>query len=290
MRRLIPIYALCVICGSALADDTPLAATAAPYAYALDTLASPRLFKTAADVAARPVPYRTGETVSLSAPNGAASALVSDAASAGTVALPINAGGLWTATNSKQGTATFLMRYSYYGTQGAGTAADPAKIVDADELSDLADAGTAGDGYVFTLLGGDDHLAKLRLPVGYTLEEAGNDNWRIVATADGLLYSWSGMAYKLDSKGPGPDRKAKTMEAFSVAFSGDNWSRTSEAASKLILTSPAGSATTNDLAGTGLWPVCFDQKGPWGVSLVAGDKTLSASINVTSVGTLIIIR
>ncbi len=287
MRRLIPIYALCVICGAALADDTPLAATAAPYAYALDTLASPRLFKTAADVAARPVPYRTGETVSLSAPNGAASALVSDAASAGTVALPINAGGLWTATNSKQGTATFLMRYSYYGTQGAGTAADPAKIVDADELSDLADAGTASDGYVFTLVSGDQLLAKLRLPVGYALEEAGNGNWRIVSVADGLLYSWSGIAYKLDSRQPGPDRKARAKDSYSVAFSGDNWSRTSEAASKLILTSPDGIATTNDLAGTGLQPLRFRLGGLWDVSLVAGNKTLDASINVAPIGTVI---
>ena len=84
--------------------------------------------------------------------------VVADAPSDTTAVLPINAGGLWTATNSKQGSETFTMRYSYYGTQGAGTTADPAKLVDGDELVDLADAGTAGDGYVFMLIGRDTLL------------------------------------------------------------------------------------------------------------------------------------
>ena len=290
MRITIILAAVAASATLPLLADTP-EAVSADCVYAADTLAQPRGFKTAADVAANPVTCRAGETVTLTAPDGTTvTTVVADAPSDTTAALPINAGGLWTATNSKQGSATFIMRYSTYGTQGAGTAADPAKLVDSDELVDLADSGTAGDGYVFTLIGRDTLLAELVLPTGFRLEDVGDGAWRIVSSSDGCEYIWGSLSYVADTKLPGPDRKLRMKDVMAVTYSGDNWRRTLEAASTLTLTSPSGVVTEHNLTGTDALSVCFNEAGVWHVTLAAGGDTLESLVDVKSTGMFLIVR
>ena len=112
------------------ADATPRAESA-DVAYALDTVVSaPRAIKTAADLAAT-APVRTGETVTATAPDGTVATLVAGAASDETIALSeaLDAGGLWTLSNSRQGSASFTVRHSLFGTLGNGTTASPARLV-----------------------------------------------------------------------------------------------------------------------------------------------------------------
>lgn len=290
MRTTIILAAVAASATLPLLADTP-EAVSADCVYAADTLAQPRGFKTAADIAANPVTCRAGETVTLTAPDGTTvTTVVADAPSDTTAALPINAGGLWTATNSKQGVATFVMRYSYYGTQGAGTAADPAKLVDGDELVDLTNAGTAGDGYVFTLIGRDTLLDDLVRPAGFRLEEVSDGAWRILSSPDGCEYVCGPVPYVADTKKPGPDRTLHVKDLMPVAYSGDDWARALEAASTLTLTSPSGVVTEHNLAGTDALTVCFNEAGVWHVTLAAGGNTLESLVDVRSTGTFIIFR
>ena len=290
MRTTIILAAVAASATLSLLADTP-EAVSADCVYTADTLAQPRGFKTAADIAASPVTCRAGETITLTAPDGTTvTTVVADAPSDTTAVLPINAGGLWTATNSKQGSATFVMRYSTYGMQGAGTAADPAKLVDGDDLVDLADAGIAGDGYVFALIGRDTLLAELVLPAGFRLEEVGDGAWRIVSSSDGCEYIWGSLSYVADTKQPGPNRTLHMKDVMAVAYSGDDWRRALETASTLTLTSPSGVVTEHNLTGTDALTVCFNEVGTWHVTLAAGGDTLESLVDVKSNGMFLIVR
>ena len=75
--------------------------------------------KSAEEVAALPpVVYRAGETVSVCAPNGAETVLVSDASEAGAIVLPssvIDAGGVWTFVNSADAKASLGVSWTVGG-------------------------------------------------------------------------------------------------------------------------------------------------------------------------------
>jgi hypothetical protein len=75
--------------------------------------------KSAEEVAALPpVVYRAGETVSVCAPNGAQTVLVSDASEAGTIVLSssvIDAGGVWTFVNSADAKASLGVSWTVGG-------------------------------------------------------------------------------------------------------------------------------------------------------------------------------
>ncbi len=273
----------------AFADETP-EATSAACTFTLDSMGSPRALKTAAEIASlRPATYQPVDTVTLVAPDGTVSTVVSGASSAGTAALPITAvGGVWTARSSRSGTATFTVRHSLDDTLGAGTAASPAILVDGDELVDY----NAGNGYVFETDAWDGLLAALTLPSGFRLEEAGNGAWRIVSSPDGCEYAWSGASvYPVDSRLPGPDRVTKRRDALPVAYTGDNWVGDASKAATLTFVSPEGETTTLNLAGTGAQPFTLNKSGDWTVRLAMADgSTRDATLTVIGEAFILTVR
>lgn len=273
--------AIAAAAGLCAVADTPVA-TSADCAYALDTEGGwPRSIKTAADVAALPLAvYRARDSLVTTAPDGTTTttAKASDCAEA----LPINDGGLWTFANPQQkGEASFIVRHSIYGTLGEGTLASPAKLVDADELVDLEDAGMAGDGYCFTLLGGDSLLSALSVPSGFALAEAADGIWRMDASSEGCRYSSAAVAYPIDSKQLGPNRRTNRRGALPTAYSGDNWHRDISKSASLSFVDPDGVETVVDRTGTGVTSFAFNKLGTWTVTLTMQDSsTRVAKINV----------
>ena len=255
----------------AFADETP-EATSSACSFAFDPAGAPVALKTASDIAAlRPATYQPVDTVTLVAPDGTETTVVSGASGAGTAALPITTvGGVWTAHSSRSGTATFTVRRSLDGTLGAGTAAAPAKLVDGDELVDY----DAGDGYVFTLDGPDGLLEALVLPSGVRLEERDGGAWRLVSSPDGCEYAWAGsVAFPFDGRQNGPDRTTKRAEVLPISFSGDHWIGDPSQAATLTVASPAGETSTLALAGTGAKPIELRAPGDWTISLAMADGT-----------------
>jgi hypothetical protein len=220
---------------------------------------------------------------------GAASTLVSAAAANGSVAPGFNAGGVWTLANSAQGSATSTVRHSIFGTLGEGTSASPAKIVDALELFDLYLAGTAGNGYVYELVGVEG-LSPL-LPPDYGKESAGGNLLRLVEggdTAEGTFVTPQTVWF-LDSMQGGPDRTITQRRGYFAAYSGDNWARSATAASTLSVTPPRGTANTQNLTGTGAVPfVPSNGKGDYTVVLTAGSTTRTSIITYAPLPGLVI--
>ena len=267
----------------AYADETP-EAISADCVFALDSCGSPLAVKTAADlVALRPVTYRIGETVTLVSPCGTETPLVSDAEVNGTLVLTLDAGGLWTVRNSRQGTALFSVRHSIYGTLGDGTEVSPARLVDGDELADLHAAGTASDGYVIALDGAEGHLAVLTVPSGFCLEERSGGIWCLVSSSDGCEYKGlAAFSYSVDSEQAGPNRTIGRKGGLPVAYSGDNWIGENAKSSTLTFILPSGDMTDMPLTGTGVVPFSFDNSGDWIVRLAMADGTVrEARVSVT---------
>lgn len=270
-----------LLAGAALADGEPLAVTASDFQYALDSV-SPVAVKAAADMPAT-LWRASDDAVEVVAPDGTSDTISGDTWSP-------TAGGLWTLHRKGQGlaedTALFTARHGLFGTQGAGTAASPAKIVDADELVDL----NAGGGYVFALEGFDGLLGALRLPPSTQLDAAGGGLWRLVTLPAGCLYLGPAIAYSIDSKLPGPNRTAQTRETLRFAYTGDNWSRTTAAASTLTFVSPSGVTSVRNLAGTSVESTRLREPGLWHVTLAYAGTTLVSEINVIADATTLLLR
>jgi len=292
------LAAACGICGATLLTipstafaDTPLAETSSEVVYAIDTFASPRAVKTAEDLAGIAngtwkATRRSGETVTLTAPDGTVTTLAAADSSATSVMLPINAGGVWIVENSKQGASTITVRRSLDGTLGDGTASSPAKLVDSDELCDYG----ASANYMFVLDDSEGLLESLRLPEGYCMEAAGDGMWRLIASEGGCLYKSAAIAYVADSVQEGPDRRTKTHDALPVAYSGDNWSGGTAAAATLTFTSPDGTSTVLERTGTGTLPFVFNRPGAWMVRLeMASGTAFDAEVSVIG-GFVLIVR
>jgi len=272
-----------VAAGAALplmAREAVLAAESNTYEYRIDTTPSPRAIKTQEELAGlMEATYFAGETVTATLSGGAASTLVSAAAANGSVAPGFNAGGVWTLANSAQGSATFTVRHSIFGTLGEGTSASPAKIVDGLELFDLYLAGTAGDGYVYGL-DGVEGLTPL-LPPDYGAESAGEGLLCLVEGGDAAADTFVSpqRAWFLDSMQGGPDRTITQRRGYFAAYSGDDWLRDATAASLFSVTPPQGTATTQNLTGTGVVPFMpANGKGDYTVVLTAGSTTRTAIV------------
>jgi len=263
-----------------LAREAVLSAESDTYEYRIDTTPSPRAIKTQEELAGlMEATYFAGETVTATAPGGAVSDLVSSASADGSVVPGFNVGGVWTLSNSAQGSATFTVRHSIFGTLGAGTSASPAKIVDALELFDLYLAGTAGNGYVYELVGVEG-LSPL-LPPDYGKESAGGNLFRLVEGGDTAedTFVTPQTVWFLDSMQGGPDRTITQRHGYFAAYSGDNWARSATAASTLSVTPPRGTASTQNLTGTGAVPfVPMNDKGDYTVVLTAGNTTWTSII------------
>ena len=129
-----------LLCGGAMAEAVP--ASVSTVRFEIDTFSSPREIKTSEELEALyDATYFSGETVSMTAPGGSVTELVSSAAADGEVALPINASGIWTLVNSAQGSSSIAVRYSLFGSGGEGTAESPARAVSAGEFAELVAQG-----------------------------------------------------------------------------------------------------------------------------------------------------
>ena len=257
------------------ADETP-EATSSACAFAFDPAGAPVALKTPADISAlRPATYQPVDTVTLVAPDGTETTVVSGASSAGTAALPITAvGGVWTARSSRSGTATFTVRRSLDGTLGAGTAASPARLVDGDELLDY----NSGDALV--------------LPSGVRLDEQDGGAWRLVSSLDGCEYAWAGAAsFPVDSRRLGPDRTTKKADALPIAYTGDNWVGDPAKAATLTIVPPEGEMSTFALAGTGAQPFTFGKPGDWSLTLAMADgSTRQAVVSIIGEAFVLVVR
>lgn len=285
------IFAIAVVGAGivpAATAEEPIAESAA-VTYAADTTGSPR---TITDAAAQTelaegwwkVTWRSGETVTMTGPDGTATTL-SDGSSAGSAIVSFDAGGLWTVENSRQGTAAFTVRHSLYGTLGEGTEVSPARLVDGDELLDYS----AGDGYVFTLEGDDSLFAALTIPEGYRLTGAGDGAWKIVSSPDGGQYIGAQVAYAADSKQKGPNRKIPRRHIPPVSCSDDVGKGDAASAATLTFVSPRGVETSYSL--TGADALMFDawETGVWTVTLETATGARTATVTVQP-GTVIVIR
>ena len=256
--------------------------------YSVDTLGSPRNIKTADDRSALwQATRRAGETVTLVSPSGVRSTLVSADSDETSVGLEFDAGGVWQVENSEQGSAAFTVRHSLCGTQGAGTEASPAKLVDGDELVDLS----AGDGFVFSLEPVEGLLNALSIPSGFRLVKVDDTTWRIVSSADGCLYAAAEIVYPVDSVEAGPNRSSKKKEVLSVSYSGDDWVRDMSKASTLTFVAPDGVESTVSLNGTGATQFKFHTSGVWTVRLTMADGSMKTAIlNIISDGFTVTLR
>lgn len=271
-------------------DGTP-EATSPAKTYSADTRPLPLAVKTAAERieisgGTWKVTWRKGDTVTLTAPDGTVSILVSDATSDGADTLSLNAGGVWMLTKSGQGlfseTAAITVRYPLVGAMPS-----PAKIVDGDELVDYS----AGVGYTFAPENVDGLLARLVLPPGCRLEKTGVGVYRLAASAGGVEYASGETTYRADSITDGPNRTTLRRAAPSVAYSGDDWGGNSAKASTLTFTPPSGNATILNRTGTGTTWFNFNEPGDWTVQLSMADgSTRTAAITVECLGLSLIFR
>ena len=232
-----------------LSADEPVA-TSADCVYAADATPSPRAVKTAAELGeitggTWKVAWRAGETVTVSAPDGAVTTLVSDAATAGTATLALGSAGCWTLTRTGQGmlhdTAEITVRYALYGSAGTGTEADPLKVVDAEEIAAI-DGETATSGLHIALRGADGlDLATLALGSGLSLTGLGDGVWRIDAAADGKAATSAATLYLADTR---PSPRAVKTAAEQGEITGGTWKATRRADESVTLVSPGGTRTT----------------------------------------------
>ena len=269
---------------SLLADDAALAVST-NFAFSVDTCGETVFVKSLDAVA---LPYRVAQKVTATGEDSATtSTLVESAAGTGEYAWTPSAGGYWTLTNSVEGAATFLVRYSLFPeSQGAGTADDPAKIVDDDEIPELIDAGSVSYGYVFSL-GGAAKVGALNLPSGWALQGVASGTYRLVAASAGVLYEGAGLPFMVDSRRSGPDRRWRIGAGVGVAYSGDNWIGDCAAQSALTIVAPSGATTEMALSGTDLYEFIPDEQGVYELTLATGSTNMVSHVTVAPGGFLI---
>ena len=276
-RWVMGLAAACAACATASGDVTPLAETESTVVYAVDSRPSPRSVKTAEEQSQLTewgITRRSGEKVTLTAPDGTTTTLAESSSAESSVAFPsLGSGGQWTLTNSKQGAVTFSVRHSG-GAGGDGTVASPAKLVD---FEDLVDRG-AGNGYTFTVEGDENLFAALKVPAGYRVEKIDDGVWQLVTSSDGSENFWAEYVYRADSRREGPDRKSRRDTAPAIAYSGDDWKGDASKASRLTFVSPDGTATVLSRTGTGVENFVFDRTGIWTVTLEADGNTSTAEL------------
>lgn len=267
-------------CAGALADG--VATTAQLAVFDLDTSGAYPVVSRSEAVA---LPYGAGATVTALAPGGAITTLPE--AVDGTNYWTATAGGIWTLENSKEGTAIFAVRYNA-GEQGAGTEASPWKIVDNDELAGLS----VSDGFTFVLEGPVAALSEMGRPAGYAVVPGSDVSYSLVTATDGASFIAKEMAFRFDSRQPGPDRTVNGKKnILPFAFSGDDWVGDSTAASTLTFVSPSSANHNEECLGTGVVEYQLNEQGTWTVTLTGdGVTTLTSLINYKGDGLIMVFR
>lgn len=255
--------------------DTQPDAVSEAVVYTLDTYQQPRVLKTQADVANLwRAAYKVGESVTCVNPDGVTSVIVDNASSAGSVALGINAGGIWTFSNTAEGEAVFAVRHSIYGTLGYGTFDSPFNVVDRMELFELVLSGKAKIGSVYTFAGSNGD--GLLMPPGIINESIGDGVWKLIE--DPNVVASLDYIYSLDTRLIGPNRTIDTWRDCLIAYSGDEWAFDANAASTVAVSMPGGAAQSYDLTGTGVMKFKPKVAGEYHVTMTAGGKTLTSVI------------
>ena len=269
----------------AVADETPLA-TDTDFVFGMNTLGSPYLVSSLAS--AQQLVYKSGETVTVTAPSGAATTPVSSAATDGSYAWTPNAPGTWSLSNNKEGEATFKVWYSLFPSQaGAGTLSDPVAVVDGGDLAVMASGGTISSGGYFRP-SDSATIADVSQPSGYSFKEIGDGVFQINASVDGLLYDGLTEQFAFDSRLPGPGRRVRHDESCQISYSGNGWKEGDTLSSSLEITAPDGTTATSPLVGTGTVEFPGRMLGVWHLALTANGETLESDINVTG-GTIMIV-
>ena len=208
--------------------------------------------------------------------------LIESAEGFGEYAWMPEAGGYWFLTNSTEGAATFLVRYSLFPeTQGKGTADDPVKIVDGEEIAELIAAGTLAEGSVFSL-SGMASVGGIAVPEGLAIEGLSDGVYRFTAVNDGMLYRSSAKAFIVDSKKSGPDRRWRLGESIGIGYSGDNWTGAADAQSTLEIVSPSGSVEEKVFSGTGVDGFDFAERGVYRLTLTSAAGKRESQVSVLS--------
>ena len=283
-----------LLCAVAVAGESVFGASGTPLAVASDKVFS---IDTSGDVCVVTnlsgvlLPYRIAESVTAVCSDSATvETLVPVASTSGSYSWTPSAGGSWSLTNSFEGVATFVVRYSLFGTQGAGTVENPAKIVDGQELSDLIAAGTAGAGFVFVLYG-PVNMASVDLPSGWVLQGLADGKNQIVPAEAGQYCLAAPLPFSIETEDEGPNRTVYGFDTiWNVTYSGDSWARAGTSSSTLTFLAPSGATTGETLSGTGVHPFRATEKGRWTVTLATASKTLSGIIRVKGDGIVISIR
>ncbi len=286
VRHLIGI-ALAAGASALLAEDAAIA-VAPDFAFSIDTCGGTALVKSLDEVK---LPYGVAQKVTATGEDSATTVtLVESAAGTGEYAWTPSAGGVWTLTNSVEGVARFLVRYSLFPeTRGAGTVDDPAKIVDDGEIPELIDAGSISYGYVFSLVG-EASASSLELPAGWSLQGVANRTYRLVAASGDILYESSGVPFVVDSRGAGPNRRCKYGKKMEIAYSGDKWIGGDSARSTLTISAPSGAMVEESLSGTGLYDFLPMESGFYTVTLATDSTNMVGIVSVVSDGFTIEIR
>lgn len=287
-HRDLALLAVAAFCAAPLMADVATLVYETPAAgeadFALDTL-EPHTHATGAET----IPYAAGATVTETAPDGTETVRVSSAPADGTLNWNPSQGGIWTLANSLEGETTFTVRYSA-ATRGAGTAADPAKIMDGEELVDIG----AGAGYVFRLCGGPWLLDDLRLPSGLAIMELEGGTYQLDVSSDGCVSVAADKVFAADTVGTGPDRTVSRHEVLPFAYSGDDWVGSPTATSTLTFTPPTGimAPAAVECVGQGVHTADFKfRKGVWTVTLAGpAATTLTALIDDRGDGLFIMVR
>jgi len=192
-------------------------------------------------------------------------------------------GGVWTLTNSNEGAATFHVYTSIFGLQGAGTAVNPAKVIDATDFAALIAGVSDKDGFTFVLPAGTA-LDAFAAPSGYAFRATSGDAYRLDESPSGIVYSADAYrSFVVDTVGFGPDRSVKRRnEIPPFAYSGDAWKGSASAASTLTFMAEDGTtAHSESCTGTGTFTYELP-KGLWTVTLSSSATNLVANINFTS--------
>jgi hypothetical protein len=189
-----------------------------------------------------------------------------------------------------EGVAVFHVRHSLFPeTWGAGTEADPAEMMDNDEIAGMIESGSAGVGFVFSL-GGIGSLGSLMLPEDKALEEIEAGTYRVVAADSGLMFRSSLKPFVLDTVRTGPDRRWLCGKTASIAYTGDNWIGNGDAACVLEMVSPSGTQRRIELAGTGVYEFCPQERGVWELRLTDAYEVLSGRLSVVHDALIMLMR
>lgn len=286
MKRLLLTAALAMSAASVAFCDEPVFQTADDFVFAFDSATMPPYAVTNATAVI--LSRLSWQGITASVDGGAAATLAEPGASEAPLLWEPASAGVWTLRNSVEGEATFSVRHGPYGTQGAGTAEDPLKIMDSLELCDLVAGGTAADGSVFSLRDGLEPGA-VALPGGWCVAMQ-EGTFRLGVSVGGMVSSWDGLDFPVDFANEGPNRKTKKREWLPVAYSGDSWCGNAAASSTLTVTPPGDAGADLPFVGTGTYNIPFAKPGTWKLSLAMGNTTLESDILVVGDGFYIICR